>query len=232
MQEYRRFWIGGAVTIEFTHLSAAQNLCQLNGTRPANSGNYYCTYNDGTDFPPRDAMGQQVADLLQPGRAGNVKDSLAMGNVRLLLALDYAVTQNILLGARVGVSFFTYPGAAAANDGRTLSVGRLHAEMRSTVVFGSRPLVDIGIAPILFVAEGVSQFDAHTSDTIVLQSKLGGGPVRIWRINGPLFFAIGAGMRWAFTNRIVATAALRANLAASTPLALTFGPEMDVQYGF
>jgi hypothetical protein len=198
---------------------------------PANSNNYYCTFNNGSDFPPRTDNGYTNSKL-QPGFTGNVKDSFALGNVRVFAAFDYAVIENFLIGVRAGVSFFTYPGSAAVNDGKTSSLGRLHAELRATYLFGKHPLGPSGIAPMIFAGGGFSEFDAHASDTIVLQNMLASGPVQIWRTSGPLFLMVGAGIRYAFSENVGATAALRGNFALSPVFIPTVGPELGVQFGF
>jgi hypothetical protein len=229
-KEFRRIWLGVSGTVEFGHLPAGQDLCRLANGQPANNLNYYCTYNNGSDFPPRNDT-QNINGLLQHGQAGNVSDQIGVGNIRVMLAFDYAVLENFLLGARLGVSFLTYPGTAAANDGKTSSLGRLHAELRATYLFGQHPL-GRGIAPLVFVAGGVSEFDQHASDNIVLQNNAGSGPVQIWRTDGPLFLAVGAGIRLGVTERFAFTGAIRGNFALSPVFLPTVGPEIGLQVGF
>ncbi len=248
----RRIWIGVAGALDFMHMPAGQNVCHLNPpgsanvAQPSNPLDYYCTNQDGSDFPSRmDGGAQDLA--LHPGTAGNVSDSIVVGNVRLMLSFDYAVTKNILLGARLGVVLFTYPGGspavdaqnssnAAVNDGRASSLGRLHLELRGTYLFGKDPLAK-GFAPMVFLGGGVSEFDAHTSDNVALYPANGGmpliGKVNIWRTDGPGFLLAGAGVRWGLSDRLGAMLGLRLNLAIGGNGAIpTVGPELGLQYGF
>ncbi len=241
-KKFHRFWLGLAGTLDLAHLPGGKDLCMLNSASqgglglPKNTENYYCTWNGGQDFPPRHLPASDpnsmINGYLQSGKAGNVSDSFALGNVRLLLAFDYAATQNILLGARIGVSFLTYPGSAAASDGKTSGFGRLHAELRASYLFGGNPLGPGVVAPLVFVGGGISEFDAHATDTIVLSGGAGHGPVDIWRTDGPVFVAVGAGVRMALTDTIAGTAALRGNFAFGPVFMPTVGPELGLQYGF
>jgi hypothetical protein len=177
------------------------------------------------------------------GKAGNVPGGLSLGNVRLMLSFDYALGKNFLLGARVGLVFFQYPGGsptvgprdsidAAVKDGHAASVGRLHAEVRATVVLGHDPLAEAGVAPLFFLGGGVSEFDARTSDTVTLVTGQSGN-INIWRTDGPFFATVGGGIRWALSPSVAATIAARVNFAGfDNGIATTFGPEIGVQYGF
>jgi hypothetical protein len=237
----RRLWIGISGTIDFGHLPAGQDVCKLapNG-QPFNTGDYYCAYNSGSDFPSRNPNNPTNA-LLQQGQSGNVADQFVVGNARLLLSLDYALSQNFLLGLRAGLVFSTYPGGsptlstnetsgAAFNDGKAFSPAWLHLELRATYVFGNDPLTQSGVAPMVFVGGGAAEFDQHVSDTVTL-SDGSSGPVRIWRTDGPLFLLAGAGARWALSENFALTAAVRANVALSPLLMPTIGPEIGFQYG-
>jgi hypothetical protein len=251
----RRIWVGLAGALDFMQLPSGQNVCRLwpLGTadsslvgQPAKSGNYYCTNLDGSDFPARTPKGANNNSLLHPGTSGNVPNTFVTANLRLLLSFDYALTNNILLGARLGVVFFTYPGGspsidqngsvnAAVNDGRASSYGRLHAELRGTYLFGKDPLAK-GFAPMVFVGGGLSEFDAHTSDTVVLYppgATPQSGKVNIWRTDGPGFFLLGGGARWGITDRLAATFGLRINVAVGgNGVIPTIGPELGTQVGF
>lgn len=237
----RRFWIGISGTLDFGHLPAGQDLCKLDpGYKPYNTGDYYCTYESGADFPSRNAS-NPTNTLLQRGQSGNVSDQFAVGDARLLVALDYAINENVLLGLRAGLVFFAYPGGsptlgvnetsgAAFDDGRAFRPSWLHLELRATYVFGSDPLAHAGVSPMLILGGGLAEFDQHASDTITLSNGMS-GPVRIWRTDGPLFFMVGGGIRFGITDSFAITAAIRADLAVNGVLMPTVGPELGFQFG-
>jgi hypothetical protein len=160
----------------------------------------------------------------QHGKAGNVKDSLVLGNERLYLTFDYALSQNFLVGARLGASFSVYPGSAAS------AFGRFYGEGRATYLFGGTPLSG-GFAPLVFAGLGVAEFDGSGTDTIVLANMQGQGPVDIWRVGGPFFIDVGAGLRIG-GHRFGFTAAVRGNFAIGSAFIVTVGPELGLQVGF
>ena len=240
----KRIWVGIAGALDFMLMPSGTNLCHLDPTtnQPSNSVVYYCTNANGSDFPSRnDNMAQNNA--LMPGSAGNTSGGVVPGNARLVLSFDYALTKNVLLGARLGLVLFEYPGGspsnldasqsvnAAVKDGRATSLGRFNAEIRGTYVLGDDPLAHVGWAPLVFAGIGISEFDGHTSDTVRLGAL--SGNINIWRTDGPLYFALGGGARWALTDSIAATGAVRVNIAGfSNGVVWTVGPELGLQYGF
>jgi hypothetical protein len=251
----RRIWLGFAGSIEFLHLPGGNNLCRLDpnssSLAPLNSANYYCTSTDGSDFPSRVRSvpsGSNVVlnDYEVPGKAGNLGDSYPLGDVRVLFALDVALSNNFLIGVRAGAVFRAYPGGqpaaspdqttnAAVKDGRASPLGLLHLEGRLTYVFGNEALAHAGLHPMVFAAGGVSEFDAYGSDVATVMYPSGAtssGTVNIWRTDGPGFAALGLGLRWALSERLAATLAARGNLAiGGNGLLPTVGPELGVQYG-
>jgi hypothetical protein len=254
--KFKRFWLGIVpLNFDLMHLPGGNNVCRLNPIGMANAGqpyntlNYYCTNQDGSDFPTRnDSTGAQNAQL-RPGTSGNVNDQIAFGNWRLLVSFDYAVTGNLLVGLRLGATFNTYPGGspslgptdsknAAVRDGRASSLGALYAEVRGTYLIGKDPLVK-GLAPLVMLGGGLSEFDAHTSDKVGLyvtgsNTMLAQPPrtVNIWRTGGPGFLMLGGGLRYG-AGRFGVTAAVRLDVALGGNGAIpAFGPEVGVQFGF
>jgi hypothetical protein len=250
VERRRRLWVGLAGALDFMPLPAGSDVCRLDSTSlPINSSNYYCTNGDGSDFPTRNDGGA-LNGALVTGKSGNVGGGVAPGNLRLMLSFDYALSKSLLLGARLGILFFGYPGSqpnlgpsgsmdAATRDGRTGGLGRiagspmgLHAEVRGTFVFGDDPLAHAGLAPVLFAGAGVSEFDAHTSDVVTISSGQS-GTVNIWKTDGPFFLMGGAGLRWALGPRVATNVAVRGNVAGfASGLVATFGPEVGIQFGF
>jgi hypothetical protein len=227
----RRFWLGIAGTLELALFPAGNDLCRLapNGD-PQNRVGVYCTNPDGSDLPARGFPEQNVA--LIPGLAGRSDGGIAASDVRVLLTADYAITQALLAGVRLGYVFNSYPGNAAPG-GYPWTIRNLHTEVRMTYLFGKDPLLGTGFSPLAFVAAGASQFDAHAKAFVSMHGVAGERVVNVWVIGGPWFAAAGAGARYRFSARTAFTAALRFNVAFPDPAVLvTAGPEVGIVYGF
>jgi len=221
--------------IDFLSLPAAADACALNTqtAAPVNSAGYHCTNPDGSDFPSR-VSGAQNASLI-PNQAGNVAGGLHPGDLRALLAVDYALSPAILLGARLGYVINTYPTGDAAVHEHHAFGSRVHFEARGTYVFGDAPLTHEGFAPTVFVAAGMAEFDGHVA-TIASMNQKGSTvpysqPVNAWLTNGPWFLALGGGARYQLSPRAAFNALIRANAAFGGGALLTFGPEIAFQYG-
>jgi hypothetical protein len=228
---FARIWVGVSGAIDVVLLPSATDVCKLSAKAgPINSPGYYCTNpTDGSDFPSR-ATPDQNNQLR--GDAGHVDGGFHIGNVRVMLAADYAVTANILAGARLGYVLDAYPGTAAVQAGRALRP-KIHVEVRGTYVFGNHPLSQEGFAPMAFAGAGVSQFDAHITSAVTLDNVVGQQPVDVWLTNAPVFVVLGGGVRYQFSPRVAFTAAARWNLVfGGNGVLLTYGPELGVAYGF
>jgi hypothetical protein len=230
--KYARLWMGASLAIDFISVPQGNDLCKLNSSAlPANSGNFYCTNPDGTDFPSHSDGGAQNGSLL-PGQAGHVDGGIGVGNVRAMLAVDYAVWPNVLAGLRFGYVFNAYTGSAAVNDGRAFGPN-LHIEARGTYVYGRRPLSRAGFAPMGFAGFGVSEFDWHTTSIVAFRGVALQTPVNVWYTDAPFFLVLGGGMRYQFSPRAAFTGALRLNITIGGNGVLpTVGPEVGVVYGF
>jgi hypothetical protein len=230
---FRRFWLGAAFGLDFMVLPSGNDLCKLdvNIPVPTNPDHMYCTTPDGADFPSHDMVGYNLNNNFAPGQAGESNGGVARANARIMLSADYAVTKNLLVGARAGIVLFTYPGQAAVIDGRTSRFGMLHLEGRGTWVFGENPLASAGLAPMVFAGGGISHFDASTSANVSFNNG-STMMVDIWKTDGPAFGTAGGGIRWAPVAQLGVTVAARVNLAFGNGPAWTFGPEVGVAYGF
>ncbi|MBP9113883.1 MAG: hypothetical protein KBF88_13815, partial [Polyangiaceae bacterium] len=114
-----KIWLGLNVGADLYFLGGEQNVCALETSKdapagtaltPLNPTGYYCINSDGKDFPSRDDKGVEASGLNKPGA---VDGGANLGNVRVMLAFDYAIKENMLLGVRAGYAFNTYPGQAA-----------------------------------------------------------------------------------------------------------------------
>jgi hypothetical protein len=232
---YAHWWIGATGVVDFLVLPGGSDLCTLTPTAaPANLSGYYCTNPNGSDFPSRASAAQNSA--LIPGQAGTVPGGLHPGDVRVLVAVDYALTPSILVGGRIGGVLNTYPGAAAVTFHKAYG-SKLDWEVRGTYVFGDAPLTREGFAPTVFASAGMAEFDGHVTSIVSMSQKAPNvpisQPVNIWLTNGPLFLAVGGGVRYQFSPRFAFNAAARLNLAfGGTGALVTYGPEIALQYGF
>jgi hypothetical protein len=229
---FKRVWIGIAGALDFQSMPKGADLCHLSpNALPANSANVYCTNRDGTDFPSRSSPDQNNA--LQQGQAGTSNGGIVRGDIRLMLSFDYALTANVLLGARFGLTTFKYPGQAAYTDGRAWSAanGRLYLDARFTYLFGENAITK-SVAPMVFAGLGAASFDAHVDSGITLSNGQS-GTVSLWQTNGPFFVMLGGGIRAAFSDSLGATLALRVNgSTGSNGFIATVGPEVGLAYGF
>jgi hypothetical protein len=233
---YARLWIGVAGAIDVLLLPGGNDLCLINlHAVPINPFGYYCTNPDGSDFPDRTYSAQDLT--LIPGNAGQVRGGAHVGDLRTLVAVDYALTPNVLLGGRVGYVLNTYPAGDAAVRDHRASGSRIHLEVRGTYVFGAAPLAHEGFAPTVFVGAGMAEFDGRVASVVAMTQKKSSlpitQPVNIWLTGGPWFVATGGGARYQLSPRAAFNAAFRVNAAFNAAGALfTFGPELAFQYGF
>jgi hypothetical protein len=238
-QPFRRVWIGGAGSLDIVALPAAKDVCLLNatgpnpGTSPATPGNPYWCVDPSTNapFPGTDsATNARIAtngDLVQSG--------LAFGNVRLLVSLDYALTPNVLLGARAGYVLRTDP-----NQQVDPPFPPFHVEARVTYLFGDRAILS-PVAPMALVAVGLGEFDAYVTVPVFLKAGPGpGGPPteqrteNAWLTAGPAFVAAGGGARFLLSDQVALTVAvkLEAAFGGSANTLLGGAPELGLQLGF
>jgi hypothetical protein len=224
---FARLWIGVSGAIDFIQQSAVTGACKLGSDgNPVNAVGDYCTNPDGSDFPSP----MQNAHLVDGTAA--IHSHFHYSDVRLMVALSYAVTANILVGLRFGYALNAYGGSNAVRAGRALNPP-IHAELRGSYLFGAHPLSREGFAPTAFAGAGVSQFDGYVTSLAALDNVVGHQPVNVWQTNAPWFVAVGGGLRYQFSPRLACTVEARFNgVIGSNGLLLTFGPEATVEYGF
>jgi hypothetical protein len=227
-----RFWLGLSAQIDFILLPSANQVCLLNPTTalPVNTSGYYCTTSGGQDFPLRSDNGVQNGQISTTA-SDQVQGGFAPGTFRILLSFDYAATDNLLVGAKLGYVLNTYDGSAAKNDGKAFAP--IHVEARGTWVFGRDPLANAGLAPYVMVAAGIAPWDAEVSVNVAQKGPSGAsGTFKAWDLSGPAFFSLGGGLRYAFTPRFAALLGPRFNVAFGNASLISLSPELGVQYGF
>jgi hypothetical protein len=217
---FARVWVGFGASLDVTSFPAATDVCKSQGNP------YYCTDPRGSDYP------SDPTTTFVNNRAGNVGGGLTASDVRVFAALDYAITANLLAGARLGLVANSYPGTAASQAGHAFSIP-LHAEARITYAFGDAPLAHPGVAPIIIGALGVGRFDASTVVQVGQSGIVGDRPTLAWNTGGPFFVALGGGARYAFSPRVAFSAIAKASAATGGGgLFPTLAPEIGLQYGF
>jgi hypothetical protein len=221
---YRRLWVGVSFDFDFLSMNSEKDVCRRNSIgNPVNASGYYC-YDSvaGADFPTDPIANTTLA----ANKSGTTSGGFQLGNIRVLLAFDYAWKPNVLIGGRLGYVFNAYPGTGSSH------FLPIHIEARGTYLLGRAPLVH-GFAPLGFVALGVSEFDAHQATQVVFNN---GNPVKtvdVWSTDAPVFIALGVGARYQFSPRVALTGALRLNVAiGGNGVMPTVGPEIGALYGF
>lgn len=235
-----KIWVGVWGAFDYSFLPSSDDVCKLSGTKdgqlPINDKNYYCVQ-DGNDYPYRRLPGQSNPrdnenDRLLLGTSDKVSGGGAFGNIRIMASLDYGLTNNWMVGARLGYVFNTYPGQAAKDDGKTFAP--IHLELRGTYYFGKDGYT-AKLAPYAFAGGGISTFDAHVKVTVVEQnpdSTKTQKDVDAWNISGPGFLVFGGGARFALNHRMALSGGLRLNLAFGQSFMPSIGPELGFLYGF
>jgi hypothetical protein len=221
---FARIWIGVSGSIDFTILPGGKDVCSRAADGTLSDSNWACTSDtpEGLDFPNT----QTDNATLVAGKAGNVSSGIQPADVRVKLTFDYAITQNLLVGAAVGYVAGTYPGNIQVH------FPPIHLEVRGTWIFGLEPLSHAGFAPYVTVAGGVGEYDANLTILVSQSSFAGQRPVQAWHVGGPGFIALAGGARFAFSPRVAFSLGARATMGFGTSTFPAFGPELALQLGF
>jgi hypothetical protein len=231
----RKIWIGIAGSLDIVALPASDNVCLIDtNASPVNTVGYQCV-DPGTsnNYPPivNGKRSTEANGHILRGMGNRVGDAVGGGtapaNLRLTASFDYALTMNVLLGARVGYVLFTDP---AASLGAVFAP--IHLEARGTFLLGKDALTKT-IAPMLLVAAGAGEFDASIG--VVVQLDTGGSrQENAWVTAGPFFAAAGAGLRFLLAPTVATTVAVKGQGAfgGSAGFLFSVAPELGVQLGF
>jgi hypothetical protein len=223
-----RIWVGIALSLDVVLLPTARDVCVLNSDLKSavNGAGYRCVdQTTSANFPP-DA--QTNADIARSTGDSVGTGGFVPGNLRILASADYALNPNMLVGARAGFVLFTDP---ASNPGPAFPP--LHLEARFTYLFGDDALSST-FAPMVLVAAGASEFDAHIGVPLRMMSTGKSVNEDAWLTAGPLFAAAGGGARWLVGPRAAITAAIKFQAAFGGSAGGIFGglaPEIGAQFG-
>ncbi len=244
----KKFWVGIWGTFDYSLLPSADDVCKLNPSNgpnpltPVNDSNYYCTLTGSSDdYPYRPTSTADVQnnprghenDNLVKGTSDKVSGGGAFGNIRVMVSFDYAVNNNLLVGARAGYVLLTYPGQAAKDDGKTFPP--IHLELRGTFLLGKDALTQ-KLAPYVMAGGGISTWDASVKVSVVEQNAGAATKtardVDAWHLGGPAFITAGGGVRLGLNEKMALMGGLRLNLAFGNSFAPSVGPEVGFLFGF
>jgi hypothetical protein len=249
---YKKIWLGVGVGIDLFLMPSADNVCIRNTANngPAQPGNPYVCYDTsfGASFPGNTAASGALNSSVdhsdpQSVRFDYVNGGFAHGPLTLSLAFDYALSPNLLVGARAGYELLTYPGTI---PGPAFPSFRIEA--RFTYLLGENA-INKSFAPVLFGGLGAGEFDAYVPTTVVLgmggagsppsgfQSGPPGYPENAWVTAGPFFANVGGGARFAFgpeVKKIALTGLVKLQGAFGGTAGFLPGvaPELTFQMGF
>ncbi|MGH7280254.1 MAG: hypothetical protein ACRELY_01920, partial [Polyangiaceae bacterium] len=227
---YAHLWLGVSGSIDFEPMPSGNDVCMLTPQAAPVDSSFYCTTPDGNDFPSRSVAAENKS--LTAGNAGSVGGGLQGGNVRIVASLDYAISQNLMVGARIGFVLDTYPGSAAKSEGHAF-FAPVHFEARGTYIFGSDPLQRTGFRPLVLVNAGLAEFDEDTTVTLQQTGIAGSRPIQAWHFGGPFFVGAGAGVRYAISPYHAFITALKIEGAfGSSGFMPVVSPEIGAQLGF
>ena len=219
---FSRWWVGVSVSLDLYSMPSAKNVCSLS-TGEINSAGYACVDGTGAKFPA--SAGENSNIIANDG--DQVSGGFTHGPLALMASLDYALSQNVLLGARLGYELLTIPTGAA--------FAPVHAEARLTYLFGKDALTS-KLAPLALVGLGVGEFDAFVPVTVFsdVTNPPQGHPFNAWLTAGPVFATAGGGARFLLGKKVAATAALKLQGAFGGTAGFLFGivPEVGIQFGF
>lgn len=219
---FSRWWVGVSVSLDLYSMPSAKNVCSKS-TGEINSAGYACVDGTGHTFPA--TSGENGNIVANDG--DQVSGGFTHGPLALMASLDYALSQNVLLGARLGYELLTVPTGAA--------FAPVHAEARLTYLFGKDALTS-KLAPLALVGAGVGEFDAFVPVTVFsnVTNPPTGHAFNAWLTAGPVFATAGGGARLLLAKKVAATAALKLQGAFGGTAGFLFGvvPELGIQFGF
>ncbi len=270
-----RWFVGASGGFDMVFMPEAKDACLLaDSASPLNAG-VYCTLGT-SDFPARNSYANdRIRSSSDPrvnpaytsgfgtaGFPGKINSGSAVGTTSANVHVDYALNDNLLVGARLGFLFNGYTGKAAIDEGATLALP-IHAEARGTYYFGDRPLEAAGLSFYAFGGLGVTQQAAFVETKVRLgatcdpakvaggscnapdvagdvgtpdaggKETLTSGTVKGWFLGGPMLLGVGAGARYAFDRNIAVFAAPRLQFTfGGGAFGTAISPEIGMQYGF
>jgi hypothetical protein len=140
---FKKIWISASVQPDMSFVGAQNNVCgSLSEQIPPN---FSCIGEDGYDYdgiPEDGSVGEKKGNA--------VKGGPHLSTIRALLGIDYAVSKNVSLGARLGYAIGAMPGH---------SLAAFHLEARATYWIGKNPLRKQTLRPYVAIIGGAAEVD-------------------------------------------------------------------------
>ncbi|XYI00405.1 hypothetical protein ACMHYB_11875 [Sorangium sp. So ce1128] len=182
-----------------------------------------------------------------PGVANDVNLGFALATLRVAIAYDRLLIDNLTVGGRVGF-------AAGGTSGGGASFLPLHLEARAQYFLAARPFEQLGARPFVLAAAGVAQVDAEVDVEVLEEAAACGAnaaditspctrPGRSGRLEarqqtlaatrqaGQGFASVGVGVAYAPLDAVSLNLALRAGLTFPAVTAV-LSPEVGLSLGF
>jgi hypothetical protein len=213
--QFSRHWIVAGGQLDFLWMHEAPDACSGNFTSELSCFEGETYWDPRVEGRTNDFQGDGVID-----GAGSTSGGFALATKRILIGYDYAITQNFLLGARLGFAMGGAPRLVDA-DPNTPDTNpeflALHAELRGAYWFGDTVLSEQLVRPFVQVSGGAAQVDAGL-ETEVIDLSDGRScverpdpatgqpavtcrvPVTAWRKTGTFFVSAGGGVVFAFAK--------------------------------
>lgn len=157
-----------------------------------------------------------------PGQAGRVGGGLAYVGVQVMVGtFDFAVTDGIMLGLRLGVHFHPINVNVPGTTGYPF-----FGEARATWVFGSHPISEGGVRPYALLGAGLGDFSVAVNTTVV--DAAGPHQATAWKAGGPGFITTGIGIRIGWPRAALMIAPLKMTIPFGSGSLATWMPEVSV----
>jgi len=231
--EIRRNWITLSFSPDISMVSGDE-VCSESGQ---NDDHWVCAREDGSRY-----VGSPT-----PGQANNVNTGFGLSTMRIGLAYDRLIGDNVMLGVKAG---FAFNGTSEADA----SFLPLHAEGRATYYFGSKPFATTGVRPFVQLAGGLAQVDTGVEVEVLEDGEVCGadpddlsspctndspdGTIekRVQTLTahkqaGQGFLGLGFGLSYAPADMLALNLGLRASVTLPVTT-LVLSPEAGVAVGF
>ena len=235
----KKLWFGADAQVDLLYISKADDIC--------NDQAWACT-KGGSDVGIPASQGGIPVDKAIPesgvvGQGGKTSGGPALGTFRVFASIDYFVTMNVALGARIGFAFNGNPTANA-------KFFPFHGEARVSYFLGQGPVRDPkGLKPYLMASGGMGEFDAAVPDIVALASqnpdfaddptlcRSGGDPqlncrvtgIKAYRLAGRGFAALGGGFWYMISPKLALNVGLKLLFPIPT-FSLGIAPEVGIKF--